>query len=77
MSVRTSVDAVIKELEAQITAAENEIGLIVAGLGPYITVSGMIVSYNRSTARDPKDAVFTDGRSAGVHVTLQYRLYGG
>ena len=69
-----STDVVIQELRDKISNAETEISRIIANL-PHCEVSGMLVTYNRSTSRYPEDALFTDGRSTGIHVDLQYRIY--
>lgn len=69
-----SEDEVIKKLRERISVAENEIALIISGLGHHCRVSGMSVVYNFSTCRNIKDATFMNGLSAGIHVELQYRI---
>lgn len=67
-----SADQVIKELQSKISEAETEIARVISRLS-HCEVSGMFVTYNRSTSRD-NSAVFTDGNSTGVYVRLEYRI---
>ena len=68
-----STDRVIKELRKNISQAEIQIARIIANL-VHCEVSGMAVTYNRSTSRD-NSALFTNGKSTGVYVELRYRIY--